>query len=39
LGPLEEQRIQDAGSWGRLPVGSTLTKGESLFPRVSDEAS
>jgi methionyl-tRNA synthetase len=37
LGPLAEQRIQDAGRWGRLPAGVTLTKGESLFPRLADD--
>ncbi|WP_433008852.1 methionine--tRNA ligase [Kribbella sp. CA-294648] len=36
LGPLADQRIQDAGTWGQLPVGSVLVKGESLFPRLAD---
>ena len=37
LGELAAQRISDAGRWGQLLVGSTLTKGESLFPRLPDE--
>jgi len=37
LGPLTDQRIQDAGSWGQLPAGSELVKGDALFPRLSDE--
>ena len=39
LGGLSEQRMQDAGDWGRLPAGSRLTKGAALFPRLADEAS
>jgi methionyl-tRNA synthetase len=31
---LADQRLPDAGAWGRLPVGTTTTKGESLFPRL-----
>jgi methionyl-tRNA synthetase len=37
LGPLAEQPVQDAGRWGQLPAGVTLTKGEALFPRLADE--
>jgi methionyl-tRNA synthetase len=39
LGDLAGQRIQDAGRWGQLPAGSTLTKGTALFPRLADDAS
>jgi methionyl-tRNA synthetase len=39
LGPLKDQRIQDAGTWAQLPAGSTLTKGDSLFPRLTDPES
>ncbi len=35
LGALADQRIQEAGEWGRLPAGSTVTKGAVLFPRLS----
>lgn len=35
LGALADQRIQDAGEWGRLPAGATVTKGAVLFPRLS----
>ncbi|GAA4991685.1 methionyl-tRNA synthetase [Nonomuraea thailandensis] len=36
LGPLAGQRVQDAGEWGGLPPGSTITKGAILFPRLED---
>ncbi|MGI8576879.1 MAG: methionine--tRNA ligase [Nocardioidaceae bacterium] len=38
FGPLIDQRVQDAGGWGQLPPGVKLTKGQSLFPRLPDEA-
>jgi methionyl-tRNA synthetase len=37
IGPLYEQHIQDAGRWGQLPAGVTLTKGDALFPRLADD--
>ena len=37
LGALAAQRIADAGRWGQLPAGSTITKGDALFPRLPDE--
>ncbi|WP_433219607.1 methionine--tRNA ligase [Microtetraspora malaysiensis] len=36
LGPLAEQWIADAGTWGRLPVGADVVKGEILFPRLEE---
>jgi methionyl-tRNA synthetase len=36
LGPLSEQRVQDAARWGQLPGGAVVTKSEPLFPRVED---
>jgi methionyl-tRNA synthetase len=30
----EDERLPDAASWGRLPAGSVLEKGEPLFPRI-----
>jgi methionyl-tRNA synthetase len=36
LGALKDQRVQDAGTWGQLPAGSTLTKGDPLFPRLEE---
>jgi methionyl-tRNA synthetase len=36
LGALAEQRVQDAGRWGLLPAGSTITKGAVLFPRLEE---
>lgn len=32
--PLGEQRLPAGGVWGGLAVGTTTTKGESLFPRL-----
>lgn len=39
IGSLADQRIQEAGSWGALPAGSIITKGEALFPRIEEVAS
>jgi len=36
LGPIGEQRVQEAGAWGLLPAGVTVTKGEALFPRLEE---
>jgi len=36
LGPLAEQPLADAGRWGQLPAGATVTKGAALFPRLTD---
>ena len=37
LGGLAEQRLADAGRWGRLAAGATVTKGDALFPRLTDD--
>ncbi|MFD5424890.1 methionine--tRNA ligase [Streptomyces sp. NPDC127084] len=37
LGDLADQRVQDAADWGRLPAGSTVTKGAVLFPRLESK--
>ena len=34
LGALDEQRVQDAGTWGQLSAGAVLVKGEPLFQRL-----
>jgi len=39
LGPLADQRIQDAGTWAQLPPGAQLVKGDPLFPRLADDPS
>jgi methionyl-tRNA synthetase len=36
IGPLADQRICDAGRWGQLPAGVTVTKGAVLFPRLDE---
>ncbi|MFJ8861082.1 methionine--tRNA ligase [Streptomyces sp. NPDC102451] len=37
LGTLADQPVQDAGRWGQLPVGATVTKGAVLFPRLEEK--
>jgi methionyl-tRNA synthetase len=37
LGALATQPLADAGRWGQLPAGVTVTKGAVLFPRLDDE--
>jgi methionyl-tRNA synthetase len=37
LGALPDQRVQDAGGWGQLPAGATVTKGAVLFPRLEEK--
>ena len=37
LGPIADQRVQEAATWGRLPAGATVTKTEPMFPRVEAE--
>ena len=39
LGRLVDQRVTDTGRWGQLPVGTTVTKGANLFPRLEETAS
>jgi len=34
LGDLGDQPVADAGRWGQLPAGLTVTKGPVLFPRL-----
>jgi methionyl-tRNA synthetase len=36
LGPLATQRVQDAGRWGQLPGGTTVTKSAPMFPRIEE---
>ena len=38
LGPIGEQVVTDAGRWGQLPVGTTVTMGANLFPRLEETA-
>jgi len=38
LGPLADQRLADAARPGQLPAGTTVTKGEGLFPRIEESA-
>jgi methionyl-tRNA synthetase len=34
LGSLRDQPIRDAGRWGQLPAGATVSSLEPLFPRI-----
>ncbi|WP_029149258.1 methionine--tRNA ligase [Microbacterium indicum] len=36
LGALEDQNVRDAGAWGVLPVGATVSKLAPLFPRIEE---
>jgi methionyl-tRNA synthetase len=36
LGPIGDQRVYDVARWGQLLPGATVTKGESLFPRLEE---
>jgi methionyl-tRNA synthetase len=36
LGALTAQPIRDAGRWGQLPTGSTISPLEGLFPRIEE---
>jgi methionyl-tRNA synthetase len=38
LGELAAQPVREAGSWGRLAAGATVTPMEGLFPRIEDPA-
>ncbi|WP_037911478.1 methionine--tRNA ligase [Actinacidiphila yeochonensis] len=37
LGALDDQLVQEAGGWGRLPAGTKVTKGAVLFPRLEEK--
>jgi methionyl-tRNA synthetase len=37
IGPLADQRVGDVATWGQLPVGTPVTKGAVLFPRIEVE--
>ena len=36
VGDIDIQPLTNAGRWGILPPGSTVTKGEPLFPRIEE---
>jgi methionyl-tRNA synthetase len=37
IGPLADQRISEVSTWGQLPVGTPVSKGAVLFPRIEVE--
>ena len=39
LGPIGEQNVLTADTWGQLVPGATVTKGAILFPRLEETAS
>lgn len=36
IGPIAEQRVSTTARWGQMPMGTRITKGENLFPRLAD---
>jgi methionyl-tRNA synthetase len=36
--PNEVTDVDTVGAWGGLPVGSSVEKGEPLFPRIYEDA-
>ena len=38
LGPIDQQNVTDVARWGQLPVGTPITKGAILFPRLEESA-
>jgi methionyl-tRNA synthetase len=36
LGDIKNQKISEVATWGQLPVGSTVTKTDVLFPRLEE---
>ena len=38
LGALAEQPLAGAATFGVLPAGTVVTKGDALFPRLEDPA-
>ena len=38
LGVLQDQQIREAGSWGQLPTGTTVSALQALFPRIEETA-
>lgn len=36
IGPLAAARVQDAGEFGRLPAGATVSRLSPLFPRIEE---
>ncbi len=37
IGNLQDQKISEVGTWGLLPAGSKVTKGEPIFPRLLED--
>ena len=36
LGPIVEQRVTDVSRWAQLPPGTSVAKGDALFPRIEE---
>jgi methionyl-tRNA synthetase len=36
LGPISDQKISDVATWGQLPAGVQVSRGEVLFPRLPE---
>jgi methionyl-tRNA synthetase len=37
IGDISKQLISNAGTWGILPAGSKVNKGEAVFPRLAED--
>ena len=38
IGDLAHQPVREVARWGQLPAGARVSKGESLFPRLAEDA-
>ena len=36
LGPIGDQKISEVATWGQLPAGVQVSRGEVLFPRLPE---
>jgi methionyl-tRNA synthetase len=37
IGDINKQNIDKVGTWGMLPAGSKVIKGEAIFPRLAED--
>jgi methionyl-tRNA synthetase len=37
IGDIDKQNIDKVGTWGMLPAGSKVIKGEAIFPRLAED--
>jgi methionyl-tRNA synthetase len=39
LGPIGDQKISEVATWGQLPAGVQVSRGDVLFPRLPEPES